>query len=1445
MTLRALSTSSSRARFSWRALAAALAAATLCPMPGAFATETENRGLRVLPKPAAAVTIDGEFAADWDLSGGIFACGQLEHLRDDSSVWFHAMYDAENLYILARWKDPTPINNPEALGGHGFNGDCLQFRCILFPDNPAEKSITWWDAWRDNKGRMVVGREAPGKTNGAPDNNQLPRMANATEEGVKMAFRKDDDGRGYSQEMAIPWKLLSPAGRAPKVGERFKLTLEPNFTAGQYGRITIKDIFADEAKAPDRIFTFRAYKDWGWATIAPDGKVEPQPVRTADGRTFPVTMSEGLPTVDWTGLIQRFEWPGFKALTFDMPFNGYVSLNILDSNGVVVRHLLTQSARDKGPVTVQWDGLTNATYRTPGQPVPAGEYTWKAIAHPGATLTLRGWASFSGKAPWQATPEDFWLGDHGVPTSVVTDGQRMYLACNGAEGGRHLISTDFDGKLIWSLQNTTGSGDPNVIAVDGGVVFVLHPKSTWLREGKSVLISRVDAKTGAYVNWQGSDSHMLLPKNAFGDEANALDHLVGMDVRDGKIYGTTGDFTIYPTEISDWKELLSKIDADEELSNAVLSTLTPHERETIKRFLGNKNAKAGDLFGNTGNFGTKLLGKINALLSSKTLVPGTADLKNMALRAQKNREALEQRLAPCISKVDHRVVIMDAATGKLERSFPLPLAAAIRVADSKLAYVACGDEIRAVDLANGTSKAVLTGLSNPRSISLDPAGRLLVSLGAPENQVVVYELDRDAKSGTIAGTAKEVARIGGKGGRHLGPWEKDKLLAPTGMCVDPQGKLWVMEANEHPKRVSVWAYGDGKSAPTATTLVRDFFGPTHYGASGGAVNPRDPDVMVGEGCEWRIDPKGGPAQCLGTFDENFHGFAAFREGANGKLYLVTNTMRYGVGDITVWERLGDGKYQKRAELRNDAKGEGENPKVGASDLWTDLNDDGKEQPEEVQHHPGALYAAGSNCWSLNLGPDLTLYPFDNSDAKLKALKPQGFTPGGTPKYSFTAMTPMPEAMSTGYRKNYSSAMPSADNKTILVNLEDKKHPAGNLWNCFDLATGKLLWSYPNPYFQVHGSHKAPAPEAGLFRGAFNPVGAARQPGVGPYWGINGNLGEWWALSSEGFFVTGIFSGNVFEWKWPNAPAPGTDMTRLPAGSGGEDFGGSLTQGKDGNVYIQSGKIGIWNLALTGLEKTVAIPGGAISITEADTKKALTLREQALQATAGGSVTAAKATITFTGNLDADFKGAALLDYQKTADASVRTALAYDDKKLYVAWKVKDSTPWVNGAPDISQMYACGDTVDLQLGTSAEADPKRKKAVEGDIRLSIGNFQGKPTAVLYRFVSSKEKKPRTFSSGVVQGWQVDYVDVLATEINVKVDAGKGYTVEAAIPLEALGLALKPGAPTTLRGDFGVTHGDPAGVRTRLRTYWSNQQTGLVDDVVFELQPEPGNWGDIVF
>ena len=58
-----------------------------------LATETENLGLRLLPA-AQPPAVDGTFNG-WDLSGGIFACGDVENQRTNYATWMFAMYDGQ------------------------------------------------------------------------------------------------------------------------------------------------------------------------------------------------------------------------------------------------------------------------------------------------------------------------------------------------------------------------------------------------------------------------------------------------------------------------------------------------------------------------------------------------------------------------------------------------------------------------------------------------------------------------------------------------------------------------------------------------------------------------------------------------------------------------------------------------------------------------------------------------------------------------------------------------------------------------------------------------------------------------------------------------------------------------------------------------------------------------------------------------------------------------------------------------------------------------------------------------------------------------------------------------------------------------------------------------------------------------------------------------------
>jgi hypothetical protein len=465
------------------------------------ATETENQVLRILPAPGKVV-IDGKFD-DWDLSAGIFACGDVERLRERYGVWFHAMYDAENVYLLARWLDPTPLNNPASCrGGQGWDGDCLQVRFITGCKTPHEV-ITWLTCWRDRDGISMVGRVSPDRQNANRPCVRLPNLSNALEHGAQQAFTVNADGKGYVQELAIPWKLLVEDGKAPAPGSELRVTLEPNFTIHSSTRRSIKDLFR-AGTVPDRAFTWRAYDGWGAGILEKTGHVAPAPLRLADGRELPVALANGVPMVDWRSLLTVRQRPGFKTLRFNMPFDGHVSLNLRDKEGVVVRQLLTDHPFARGTHETKWDGLPTPYFRTPGEPLLAGNYTWEAMAHPELKLTLRGWAAQAG-TPWEAGPRTGWGGDHGPPSACAADADKVYLGWAEAEAGKGVVAVDLDGKVAWTIGRGTG-GAVDGLAVAGGTLFGIGRGGT-LIHGHDIF--RVRTSDGVFENWQGRDSASL------------------------------------------------------------------------------------------------------------------------------------------------------------------------------------------------------------------------------------------------------------------------------------------------------------------------------------------------------------------------------------------------------------------------------------------------------------------------------------------------------------------------------------------------------------------------------------------------------------------------------------------------------------------------------------------------------------------------------------------------------------------------------------------------------------------------------------------------------------------------------------------------------------------------------------------------------------------------
>lgn len=1252
------------------------------------ATETENLGLNVLPA-GGPVAIDGSIA-EWDLAGGVFGCNDCENQRDQYAVWLHAMADKDNLYILARWIDDTPANNPgQTIANYGWDGDCLQIRLLLNRGTPQQQK-TVVNCWKGVDGADVLQFDIDGRNWGPTGKDQKPA-------GAKQAFRTDADGKGYVQEIALPWKLLTPDGLPPKAAGAFIITFEPNFTVGRKGRLSIKEVFRPGVNV-DRVFTFMADNCWGEATFAPAGTHEPRPVRLSDAREFPVRMVEGRPAIDWTGLIKTTERPGFAPIAFTMPEDGYVSLNLVDHDGVVARQLLTGAFYAKGEHTVLWDGLTTPSWRTPGEPVPVGTYRWEGIRHNGIHLALRGWAANAGSAPWDSGPTSNWGGDHGMPDACIATDDGVVLGWSGAEAGNAMVSCDLQGQVRWR-NSRNGMAGAELIAAAGGELYVMNWKGN---------LYRIAQKDASYVSWEGTTTTDLFVKDLWSQDG-----------------GETKDM--------------------------------PEE--------ANAMTVAGDRL---------LLGFAKANL----------------------------------------VAVLDARSGKLLKRLTVPAPVALKVGpDGGVFVLSGGTSVLALDVGAGTTRPVVSGLAKGTALAIDKAGQIYVGLDAPENQVRVFDP-----------AGKALRTIGRAGGRAaVGKWTPDGMAYIHDLTVDASGQLWVAEMDMLPKRFSVWNAASG-------AFVRELFGPTTYGALGGVINPRDPLLMVGQGCEWKLDAATGRATCLGVITHEGMENSRFGIGANGRLYLAV-APKWWDGDVLIFERVGDADFRLRTRIKAPTK------EAKGIAVWADANGDGLEQPGESRTTELDLKGWITG-WAMPMAPDLSFY------GSAYRVPVTGYTACGAPEYDLAKVEKLPAPEDLGERGGMGAQRGLGNPATGKVLYNGVYNQVNSTFDCFDVASGKRVWTYPNNFTGVHGSHLAGPAATGLIRGAFDICGTANLPKpIGAVWAITTNFGEWHLLSEKGFYLGRLFEPDAMKIVWPEKAVPGVSLDRVPSGLGGEDFGGSMTQTTDGRIFVQAGKTGFWNVEVSGLETTKALPGGEVRIAQADIAKAQTFREGYLQANRGISrTTVPHLTPTFTGKLEADFAGAPVFSYRKQDDAAVRTACAWDDTTLYLAWEVGDHTPWVNGATDAMQLYLSGDTVDFQIGTDPGATPDRGEAVAGDLRLSIGNFQGKPTAMLYRKVSAV-KKPRTFSSGIVKSYPMDFVDRIEARITVTTDPGKGYVVEAAVPLAGLGLT--PAATRKLRGDFGVTHGGASGDRTRLRTYWANQHTGIVDDSVYELMLEPRYWGELEF
>jgi hypothetical protein len=790
---------------------------------------------------------------------------------------------------------------------------------------------------------------------------------------------------------------------------------------------------------------------------------------------------------------------------------------------------------------------------------------------------------------------------------------------------------------------------------------------------------------------------------------------------------------------------------------------------------------------------------------------------------------------------EDKLLVLDAETAKPVDEIPLPKPVGLHVAQGLL-YAVSGTTVVRVDPAAKTATPVIKeGLLAPHSLTADAKGIFYVSDWGASFQVKLFSPE-----------GKYLRAIGKAGGRPwVGKWESDGMLVPRGVAVTDDGKLWVAEDDATPKRVSVWDVKTG-------AFLRDYIGPTPYG--GGAtfwVDPKDSTLVNTMGVRFKVDWAKGSWTPLATIfrplfpDQPFmpDGHDCMAKGLRvvyreGKEYLLVNGYHTAIvllrtGNIYVPvaaaggnSRLvtddGSGRTIWDSDLRYHMirdyypavfKGH-----AGDNFSWTDQNGDGRVQPEEMRFvktlSRGEVYAEGKqpewmSFWGAGLAPDGSIVygGFCKDKTATYRLDVQGWTPGGAPIYDIASAKTLflydkPDCVS-GYYVN-------AENR-IFVTFKFEGGPKGiredqpNALECRD-RDGALLWSVAMPKQLLAKDFHAD-----------NVIGEFQIPGVGPViatWLWHGNLRPY-LLTGDGLFL-----GTML------------DETLLgPSAIWGESYK-FYFQTPDGTPHLVNGGNDSHHIfAIRGLEgaQRFSVP---LTLTPADVQHASEMRATPIAKAAPKprlNIAWTETPPAVDGALE-EWKLEGGVTFAADGGRGAQVALARDKTNLYLAYRVQDATPLLNRGEDWQKLFTTGDCVDLMLAVDPKADPNRRSAAVGDLRLLLGTFQDAPIAVLYRPTVPGTKEPVTLMAA-----RLDEIKRLPTA-KVAVRKGEGfYTVEAAVPLQELG--VNPAAREALKGDVGVIFSDETGRGRALRLYYYNRQTTIINDLTTEATLQPGEWGPV--
>ncbi len=1107
-------------------------------------------------------------------------------------------------------------------------------------------------------------------------------------------------------------------------------------------------------------------------------------------------------------------------IRFHLDSPGFVTLVLENQNGIRVRNLVSETYFPAGDNIVWWDGLddlerdpdsaAHAVYYVPGKLVSPGTYTVRGLYRQRIDLRYEFAIYNPGQPPWMVSDTSSeWLTNHTPPSAVCF-----------IPSGRVPVHGQRD------------AGAPAQVLI-----------GSYVAEGGSGL---------AWVNLDGQKLHGQMWVGGDWTGAQQIARDLGSNPQSG----------VYAYVASSWKGELRL----HELVNDKQRKLNPPQNPRLG------NGENPPVLNPAWRFPRPEADGIGGLAVYDGLI------------------------VISLPKMDS-LLLIDAPHARVVGSVPVSQPGGLYADGNGHLYIVSGKEILKAtflgrsqtgnQVADVGTPQVFIGedLEGPQQMTMDSAQNLYVSDWGASNQVKVF-----SPSGKI------LRSIGKAGMVASGPYEPQLMHHPKGITVDSRDQLWVAEEDFQPKRVSVWSL-HGR-------LLRAFYGPPSYGG-GGNLDPKDKTLFYLDGMTFRLNwrtgeshlieiqhrPTEGELQFVPAFSEagsnpplqergGQYKAAGASENPDLPIYFAgrvywTNAYNShptsGTPLVGIWMSRGGvaipvaafGKADSRplflrAAMRSHIQ-TATNPhsdRDGLPDLsgytfvWSDLNDDGVAEPEEITMIPGTVSSV-TVAENLNLVTD-----------KAISYKPSGFTNGGAPIYDLKkgqilcSQTQKPTSTGGG------QVLATAGDWTVLT-TGPKPFASESVAGA---EHGVAKWTYPSLWPGLHASHIAPPPE---FPGEL--IGTTRL--LGPsfrlrnikdveIWAINGNKGTIYLFTTDGLFVATLFKdlrSPDSSWAQYSKATRGMLVSNLTTGE--ENFWPSITQTEDGQVYVVTNFPAI--IRVDGLDTirrftpwTIRVSPDAIErsrtffVNAELTRRSETSRSNTL------NVPVSTERLPIDGDLSTwdprqfvtiDERSKQIGDWGRSPLES-QAAIRVGGDRLYAAFRTGDPNALENSATSFQNLFKTGGGLDLMLGTNPSSDPQRKSAAPGDIRLIVSLVKGKPIAVLYRPVAitgpkngaSFESPLRTLKFDDVENVS-QYVELAKGTDTTTGNNSSASNFEFSIPLEVLGLNVTPG--TVLQGDIGLLRGD--GLRTTQRVYWSNRAGGLVSDVPTEAELTPRLWGTLKF